>query len=393
MLDLSPLFYNRGVEPCFLSRLVIAPEDSDRLTKAKTLIRDYLRSGIGAFSKTADGGGVEIIPRFYTQGSWAYKTANAPCWVPPQQVDYDYGMYLPVSYLESGRPAAVARAYFGAVDGALAQLCKQQGWMQDRSKKACSRVLISNRLHVDIPLYSIPDAEFKTLVEKVASATGQSKMLLDSGAEFSEEVWEQLATDQVLLAKRDGDWEPSDPRKLHNWFLREVTTKGEQLRRICRYMKAWRDFQWKQGGPSSIFLMVCAAEVFTPREGRDDLALSDVVERLPKRLESPVNNPTDPSEVLSERQESSEIRLLSERSQSFADDLYVAIRGVGQSVEESCRLIREHLGDRFPDGSNTGVNATRGRVASQEAKVPDSSSQESYPKVPVRSTGAKPWMR
>jgi hypothetical protein len=60
-----------------------------------------------------------------------------------------------------------------------------------------------------------------------------------------------------MLAHRDEGWKPSDPRKLEEWFRAAVRQHGEQLRRVCRYLKNWRDNRWEGCRLSSIALMAC----------------------------------------------------------------------------------------------------------------------------------------
>lgn len=61
----------------------------------------------------------------------------------------------------------------------------------------------------------------------------------------------------------------SDPRPVKEWFVDQVETKGVQLRRVVRYIKAYRDWIWKSGGPSSILLMAAAAPLFVKQDRRD----------------------------------------------------------------------------------------------------------------------------
>ena len=55
---------------------------------------------------------MRVEPRFFTQGSFSYKTINDPCWVPPQQMDLDDGCYLPLAFVKAAKPAAAAQAFF-----------------------------------------------------------------------------------------------------------------------------------------------------------------------------------------------------------------------------------------------------------------------------------------
>ncbi|MFX7785153.1 hypothetical protein ABTJ92_23300, partial [Acinetobacter baumannii] len=72
------------------------------------------------------------------------------------------------------------------------------------------------------------------------------------------------------MATRDGMWRPSDPEDVAKWFDDRIKQHSDQLRRVCRYLKAWRDFQWTSGGPTSVSIMVAAGQSFEHIQGRDD---------------------------------------------------------------------------------------------------------------------------
>jgi hypothetical protein len=104
-----------------------------------------------------------------------------------------------------------------------------------------------------------------------------------------------------MLARRDGVWIKSDPRKLHDWFQGAVAKHGPHLRHVCRYLKAWRDHEWKEpeDGISSITLMTMAVRAFDENRtrldsSREDEALLAVAERLPALLEVTIKNPVVP---------------------------------------------------------------------------------------------------
>src|SRR3546814_12440301 len=80
-----------------------------------------------------------IMPKFFTQGSFAYDLLVDPCHKPPQQLDLDDGMYVRVDYLENGQPALVAKTLFALVEDALRPLCRARGWILDTSKLTCVR--------------------------------------------------------------------------------------------------------------------------------------------------------------------------------------------------------------------------------------------------------------
>jgi hypothetical protein len=331
----------------FLRNLGIPPEIATNISQARKLIQDHLRVGLTTFSETEAGGKMRIVPRFFVQGSWAYKTVNM-LHHPPQHVDFDLGTYLPVSYLEGKRPSIASREFFKKVDSLLGELAEKNKWKLDHSKKTCTRVILSNQIHFDVQLYSIPDEDFKGL-----AIAAQKRGLVKEAARFddamidsSPDLWEELPSDRVMLALRGGDWKESDPRKLHRWFLAEVAAKGEQLRAVCRYLKAWRD-HWSNDGPASIFLMVLCVKIFKPVAGRDDLAFLEVLRLIPNALLSPVLNPVDLSENLTQGQKPEELIQLNQEAQRFCRDLANAIGSTDKSGLANQSLV-QHLGQRFP---------------------------------------------
>ncbi len=55
-----------------------------------------------------------------------------------------------------------------------------------------------------------------------------------------EDFWAEM--EDIHLAMRNGEWKKSDPEQVSKWFNDRVTEHGDQLRRVCRYLKAWRDY-------------------------------------------------------------------------------------------------------------------------------------------------------
>ena len=109
------------------------------------------------------------------------------------------------------------------------------------------------------------------------AARGQAARELDF--ELADEIYKGLLEKRIMLAHRDSGWIESDPREIENWFFGAIADHGEAVRRVCRYLKGWRDFQWMRNGPSSITLMACVVAVYdelngTLPENRDDLASS-----------------------------------------------------------------------------------------------------------------------
>ena len=91
MLNLSALFYTEvDSEPCLFGNLELLDEDREIIAEAKNTVRMALRDGIPRVYREEGHPGEVPQPRFFTQGSWAYKTLNAPAQA-PQQADVDDG--------------------------------------------------------------------------------------------------------------------------------------------------------------------------------------------------------------------------------------------------------------------------------------------------------------
>ena len=80
---------------------------------------------------------------------------------------------------------------------------------------------------------------------------------------------------------------------------------GEQLRRVCRYYKGWRDHQWETCRLASIALMSAVITAYKEAhelvpEKRDDLAILMVAERLPAILSEFIANPVVEDQRLDE---------------------------------------------------------------------------------------------
>jgi hypothetical protein len=345
MLNLSGLFYSGTEEATFHQALDLSTAQREFIVEAKTVIRGHLREIVPQVLM-ADGQ-VAVQPRFFTQGSWAYKTLNSPA-QSPQQADIDDGAYLPLSFVsQTGRPSIASAVFFRAAETALAPLVRKHGWKLICSKATCVRVEIAAFAHVDIPLYAIPDGEFTTL-EKAA----RMRARLDArGAivmgDIEEDTWTNLPSDSVLLAHRESDWLKSDPRPIKKWFLEEVDRHGEQFRRSVRYLKAFRDWRWATSGPSSILLMVAAAPLFEQRVRRDDLALLDLAEKLPASLRRGVCNPVCPSESLTDRLGEAGVADAARALEDFASKLRDAIGSADAS--QACSRLVDQFGARFPN--------------------------------------------
>lgn len=343
MANVAKLLYSTVTDESYLLNL---EADDSLLKQAKTTIRDHLRQ---AFAGAGDEMfGQPVRPKFFTQGSSAYKTLNDPAWPPGQQKDLDDGCYLPLSFVRGDKPSSAAAAFFEFVDGALEELAEREGWVH-KKKPTCSRLIISDDAHVDVPLYAIPDREFQRLQE--TAAMNKSASMHDQRSR--PDTWEALPSDAVLLAHREEDWIESDPRKIHDWFEDSVERFKERLRRDCRYIKGWRDHhELDDHRVTSILLMACVYYAYEDIRGpflpdREDERLLAVVERLPKYVKGVVPNPACKTEDLNRIPVES--RALVVRSlEELAARLRHAIKHA-QKEQEAVDAMIEGFGSRIPN--------------------------------------------
>lgn len=316
--------FSSGEHDTYLRGLTVDTREKETLQAARDEIRDEIRHGLREWSDHVDraqlfearalastyltDSDLALRPKFRMQGSWSYHTLNCATHNPPQEIDLDDGVFLPVSFLSQNgdaHPIVASAGYFTAVERILAPVCNRNGWTLISDKPSCVRVEINNNAHVDLALYAIPDDEFEELLEKAEVAMQFDTRMLDENISFAEQIYPRLPTDQIMLAHRREGWKPSDPRKLEDWFHEAVTQHGQQLRRVCRYLKGWRDHNWTACRLSSIALMACVVTAYDEAigaiaENRDDLALQMVAKRLPALLEGRIPNPVVDGQYLDE---------------------------------------------------------------------------------------------
>lgn len=354
MLNLSRIFYSELDSDRFHNRIKPAPDRHASLVQAKNDIRDHLRPRIKAATVSLLGMSHPVEPRFRSQGSQRYKACLDPAHLPPQEMDWDYGIYLPVTVWEdNGPPHAMAKAYFDLVEGLLKDLCKQKGWTLVSGKDSCVRVQVASWGHIDLPLYAASEREFSRIVERAALSGSLRKRAGDSALEAAvtagelvDQEWDDM--EHVMLATRSGEWKKSDPEVVTRWILDRVTEHGEQLRRVWCYVKAWRDHQWPTGGPSSISMMIAVAQEHEGRLRRDDLALEHAARTLAVALAGPIREPAINEEDFN-RLDPEQRAQAAARAAVLAEQLqHARMRRVGDEAL-ALRFVTAHLGQRIPD--------------------------------------------
>lgn len=359
MLKLNKLFFSSDDQNTFCDRIEPTDEQQKLLVNCKNEIRDHLRIKIRTATITALGMEKAVSPRFRTQGSWSYKTCVQPSYLPPQEIDWDFGVYLPVTvWEESGPPHKMAKAYFMLVESLLTDLCRSKGWKLITGKATCIRIQVANWAHIDIPLYAAPEHDFNQIMEKAALTARTDGLARDSvrlaeGAEFgemAEQIWEEL--DHIVLATRSGEWKDSDPEDVARWFNDRVREHGEQLRRVCCYLKSWRNYQWKDGGgPTSVSILIAVAQTFEPQRGRDDLALEKAANHLSIAIAGEIRERgiDDGAEDFNSRLSVEEKALAAQKARLLAGTLLEARSHQSHLKQLAIANLQKQFGDRIPD--------------------------------------------
>jgi len=356
------LLYSRLNDDRFINKLDIKPEEELLLNICKEKVRKKTRSAFSeiksfilenkqnAFLDSVSDNDRQLLlsisPLYKSQGSTVYGTLNDPVYVPPQQIDADDGIYIPMSVVEDN-PVIKKNIFFDIVDGALKELVKEEGWKGFDAKNTCSRLIVNQRIHIDVPLYAIPDERFNTF-QMEAKANLNEELLIQN-------MW--LDQSEVYLAVRDQEhWIKSDPAKIQRWFQEETSSSkfGPRLIRVCRYLKAWRDYTWKSGGPSSITLMICAWETFcsNPIFESDSEALYRVAKELPSKLSDKIYNPGDKSYPKEEVYPRNTLESEQQKNISHANNLYSHINSalvMANNAQQVVERFQDALGDRIPN--------------------------------------------
>lgn len=362
--DAQALFYALLHGGRFIDHISISQEEMDYLVACRNKVRQAIRQEFTQIRNVAKVNGqhvllegldanakaqlARLVPKFWPQGSSVYKTLNDPANNPPQQIDLDDGVYLPMTII-SDQPIIKKQIFFQIVDSALRKLCKAEGWTFDSSKDTCCRVIVNQRIHIDVPLYAIPDARY----EAISFAVAKQRQLHE--AEFADGYYQKtiyLDENEVYLALRNHEhWTVSDPMKIQKWFQVALRAPGcgERLRRVCRYLKAWRDHAWPNGGgPSSIALMICAVQTFGTNQvfEKDCQALLAVCKALPNQLREGVflgDEEFYPRKVKAEEQ-ANDIR----QARALASTLTYVLE-LASNAQEVVRQLRLAFGDRLPN--------------------------------------------
>ena len=297
MANLNKLFID------FNDNITIAKSKSDNLKTS----RDALRNDIKNWFSDEE----MLQPKFCWQGSYAMKTLINP--LNGNDYDLDDGIYLQgYDDREQDEWISTATAHRW-VKRAVDNRTKQD--VVDKS--TCVRVPYATGYHIDLPIYICK--------EKIA-----------------------------YLAHKDKGWIESDPKAFKDWFISNVNQNGEQLRRIVKYLKAWKDYN--EVPLKGLEITILATNCFDGYLQRDDRCLANTVEEIIAVLEKKFEcvKPVLPGEDLFEGASESKKTKILNSLKRLKDKLNQANNESDEKI--ASEYVREVLGKRFPLG-NTSTNA------------------------------------
>ncbi|MDQ0897500.1 CBASS cGAMP synthase [Paenibacillus sp. V4I7] len=251
-------------------------------------------------------------PKFYGQGSYMMNTTVTPI---DGEYDVDDGIYLEhLKDMEEKDWATPA-----TVHSWIVKATKGHTSTDPVDKNTCVRVIFKAKYHVDLPIY----------VKKT--------------------------DEHPKLAHKSKGWIDSDPKELTKWFNDEVKEKGNQLKRLVRYLKAWKDN--KEGDtklPSGMFLTILAANHFVAdHPDEDDAALAATAKAIHNALSDSfsLTRPVFPSEELMSDWSDT-------RRDNFLNKLANLVKKAEEALEESDKTKASKkwidvFGDRFPEHETT----------------------------------------
>ena len=266
----------------------------------------------------------------------------------------------------------------------VSRVASAKKWGVDDDNPNCCRIILPGNKHIDLPVYKIDDDQMIDLVEQQRHRT--------EFAEVYEKSWgiRYFGKKHAVLLANEGDWIPSDPRETLDWVARQQMAYGMPFTHVCRYLKAWRDFQWKENSPlSSIAIMAVVAQAFknefNGQECQEDdflfYAAQYVGDCLDKGIKNPIY-PNDTSENLDAEILPKEKAAIKERANSLAGALENALHH-NVSTDEMCRLLREHFGGRFPKDGKGCKEKGHHRAVPPAVVVPSVVSHRDVPAQPL----------
>lgn len=290
----------------FHEKVAVSPTRKSQLRTSRNATRERIENHFIDVLKVAK-------PSFDGQGSYSTDTLVNPI---AGRYDIDDGVYLQHLGAKRSNWPTAAIVHEWIVDATKDSTDEPP---QDRDR--CVRVIYkaTPAYHIDLPVY-----------------------VIESGVP------------QLFDKSREKAKEPpispyeSDPAAMTKWFCEKVD-EGDQLRRLVRYTKGWKDFKRDDGTAvaKGLMLSILVAETFLT-DHRDDVALARTIDAVNMRMKQNivVFKPVTPFENLTagwtKKQRDDFMACL----QQFRD---LAADAVAENDKAKAAKIWQKLfGDRFP---------------------------------------------
>ena len=291
----------------FHGKIKVAFTRKEKLRTSRNATRERIRKH---FSETMN----VTPPKFHGQGSYSMNTLVNPI---DGLYDIDDGVYL--QNLDEDRSTWPTAA---TVHGWLMDATRDSTDIPPRDRDRCVRVIYKATppYHIDLPVYVMVNG-VPQLFDKSREGASQSPV---------------------------SPYE-SDPRAITGWFKEHVDDEN-QLRRLVRYTKAWKDNKKTcgTGVAKGLMLTILISETFVT-DACDDVALSNTVNAANDRMKRSmvVRKPVTPFEDLTSGWTKTQSDAFLESLQQFRDRAADAIAESDKA--KAAKIWQKLFGDRFPD--------------------------------------------
>lgn len=299
MLDLNNLFLD------FCDSISLTKTYKNKITKGRDALRDKIDNKFKAKERKK--------PKYCTQGSYAMKTAIMP--LDDDEFDLDNGVYLQ-GYSSNQDEWPIASTVHSWVKEAVSNHTSND----PIDKNTCIRVVYEDKYHIDFPIYIMGNN--------------------DSGKSIA------------YLAHKSKGWIESDPKAFTEWFQSYVNENGQQIRRMVKYLKAWKDNNKIDIKGMAITILVC--NNFSITENRDDITLLDTVTNIVDTLEDNFHcyKPVTPTDE----------DLFGDISMAKKNEILNGLnnlkKDLDNAINETCNeksatdILQKVFGNRFPTGED-----------------------------------------
>lgn len=293
MADMHSLFLK------FNDNITLSTKKADSLKTSRDAIRKDIKTWFSDNDKN--------LPKFCWQGSFSMKTTVNPL---DDDYDMDDGVYLQGYEEEKLNDCPAVSTVHDWVKSAVDDrtLCNTV------DKNTCVRVKYANKYHIDLPIYIVKEGK-------------------------------------AYLAHKSKGWTLSDPKAFTDWFIDEVKMNSEQLRRLVKYLKAWKDYNHIPLKGIEITILVVGS--FSDYDGRDEISLKNTVQGISDALHTSFSctKPVDPYEDLFENKTENQQRDIKNSLQRLIKSLDSAVKA--DDEYEGSVVLRKEFGSRFPLGKKS----------------------------------------